>query len=296
MRVAIAGASGFVGTALVNSLRANRHEVVRLTRQRADAADEIHWNPSTGELAEEKLTGIDAVISLSGTNVAAGRWTAKRRTEIRSSRVAATETLVHAMARMKIPPAVFLSASAVGYYGSRGEEMLTEYSPAGRGFLANVCVDWEKRANEAELLGVRTVLLRFGVVLSERGGALAKLRPIFRAGLGGRLGPGRQWMSWVGLSDAVRAIEFAMTNSSVVGALNVVAAPVRNHEFTARLAAALRRPAILPAPGWALRMALGKMADEMLLASVRAMPAKLEAAGFKFQDRDLAAYFGRTQL
>ena len=284
MKIVVAGAAGLVGTALVPALRAAGHDVRRLVRRAASAPDEIAWDPATGSLDPAQLSGVDAVINLAGENVGAGRWTARRREEILRSRVAATRTLVAAIKTAARPPGVLLNASAVGFYGDRGDECLDESSAIGGGFLPEVCLAWETHAQVAAAAGVRVAVLRFGVVLAGRGGALAKMLPLFRLGLGGRLGSGQQWMSWVSLDDAVGAILHALHEPRCTGPINIVAPePVTNAVFTAALGRALRRPAVLPAPAWALRLALGAMADGALLASTRAEPAQLRTTRFVFR-------------
>jgi uncharacterized protein len=288
MRIVIAGASGAIGNDLGPALRARGHDVRRLVRRAVRAPDEIAWNPAAGELEPAALVGTDAVINLAGENVAAGRWTTARRESILRSRVDATRTLVAAMAKLKPQPAVFLSASAIGFYGDRGDEVLTEDSAIGHGFLPEVCLAWETHAEGAGRQGIRTVLMRFGVVLMSRGGALAKMLPLFRLGLGGRLGSGRQWMSWIAIDDVIGGIEHALRDVGCTGAYNFAAPEtVTNAEFTATLGRVLRRPATLPAPAWALRLAFGQMADEALLASARAMPQRLGESGYVFRHRSL---------
>jgi uncharacterized protein (TIGR01777 family) len=286
MNVLVAGASGLIGRAVVSHLRAGGHAVRVLVRNRPDPAmttAEVTWDPRRGRLAAAALDGIDAVINLSGENIAGGRWTAARRDLIRSSRVAATRTLVEAIAQAARPPTILISASGTGIYGDGGASELTERSPAGTGFLADVCRAWEAAGCGAATVGTRVVCTRFGLVLAPGGGALAKLRPVFKLGLGGRLGSGRQWMSWIALTDVVRAIETALIDWRWDGPVNVVSPePVTNRQFTAALARALRRPAVLPVPRWALRLAFGDMGDETLLVSTRARPARLEEWKFGF--------------
>lgn len=297
MRIIVAGASGAVGSALVPALRAAGHDVRRLVRRVAQTPDEIAWNPAAGELdrAAFERGGVDAVINLAGENVAAGRWTKRRREEILCSRVDTTRTLVLAVKAMTVKPAVFINASAVGFYGERGDEVLTETSAIGHGFLPEVCLAWETHAEGAARLGVRTVLLRFGVVLTREGGALAKMRPLFRLGLGGRLGTGGQWMSWVSIDDVVGVVAHALAHRGCSGVLNVVApGEVTNAEFTAVLGRVLRRPVLLPAPAWALRLVFGQMADEALLASVRAAPKRLKEGGYTFRHPSLEAALRAT--
>lgn len=295
MRIVVGGASGLIGRALVPFLRTQGHRVVRLVRGATVADDEIAWNPARGVLDPAQLEGVDAIVNLSGENIAGGRWDEARRERLVRSRVDATRTLVHAVEQISRRPAVFVSASAVGFYGDRGEEELTESSGIGRGFLPGVCLAWETHAESAARLGVRTALMRFGVVLSPADGALAKMLPVFRLGAGGRFGSGRQWMSWVSIEDAIGAIYHALLNSECAGACNVVAPqPVRNREFAATLARVLRRPAFFAVPAPALRFFLGEMADETLLASTRVFPARLLATGYRFRDADLAGALARV--
>jgi uncharacterized protein (TIGR01777 family) len=287
-RIVIAGASGVIGRALVPFLRTQGHEVVRLVRRSATSADEVYWNPASGELDLTRIGNVDAIVNLSGENVGGGRWTAARRDAILRSRVDATRTLVRAIQRAQSSHAVFISASAVGFYGDRGNEILTERSEGGMGFLAEVCLAWEKAAEFARRAGIRTVIPRLGVVLTPSGGALAKLLPLFRAGLGGRVGTGNQWMSWVGIDDAIEGIYHALMGPEIDGAMNLSAPmPVTNREFTEVLARVLRRTAILPVPRVALRAVFGEMADGTLLASGRAIPEKLTASDYRFRHPDL---------
>lgn len=287
-RVLIAGASGLIGMALTARLQSRGAEVRRLVRGPTNGPGEVSWNPAGGAIDLAALAGTDVVVNLAGANIGAGRWTTARKALIRQSRIDATRTLVEALARLPEKPAVLLNASAVGYYGDRGAEVLDETSGSGGGFLAEVCEAWETEARRAGPLGVRVVLARFAMVLAPGGGALAKLRPLFQLGLGGKLGRGEQWMSWVTLGDAVRAIEFALEDARVNGPINVAApTPVTNAEFTRALAAALHRPAFLPVPAPVLRVALGEMAGAMLLASTRAMPGRLRASGFEFEQPQL---------
>jgi uncharacterized protein (TIGR01777 family) len=290
MRVLLSGASGLIGSALARRLAASS-EVVRLVRRDPlSAAKEIRWDPAAGRIEPKQLEGFDAVVHLAGENIGAGRWTAAKKARIRSSRVEGTSLLAKTLAGLNQPPKVLVSASAVGYYGDRGEEKLDESSGPGTGFLAEVCRAWEEAAMTAAEADVRVVLARFGVVLSPEGGALARLLPLFRFGLGGRLGSGRQYMSWIALEDAVGAIAFALENDSLRGPVNVSSPqPVTNREFTQTLGRVLRRPTLLHAPSIALRAVLGEMADEMLLASVRVYPRRLLEAGFSFSKPDLEA-------
>ena len=285
-KIVIAGASGLVGRALVPALRAEGHEVCRLVRGRAARGpDEIPWDPAAGTIDRERLSGTGAIINLAGENIAAHRWTEARRTQILRSRVEATRTLVAALGAIEPRPRVLLNASAIGYYGDRGDDVLTEASSIGHGFLPEVCLAWETHAEGAARLGVRTVRLRFGVVLAREDGALAKMLPLFRLGLGGRMGSGRQWMSWIALDDVVGSIRHALADEGCAGPLNVTAPqPVTNAEFAATLGRVLRRPAILPVPALALRAAVGNgIAHEALLASQRALPARLQEGGYAFR-------------
>ncbi len=285
MKVLVSGSSGLVGSALVRKLEGNGSDLGRLVRTaRATGPLDVAWKP--GELLDPELvSGFDAVVHLAGRNLA-GRWNAPMKREIRESRLLGTVTISHAVAaafRAYGRPSVLVSASAIGYYGSRGSELLTESSAGGTGFLAELCRDWEAAASPAAEAGVRLVLPRLGVVLSGGGGALARLLPIFRLGLGGRVGNGRQYWSWITLEDVVSAIEFAIANPALSGPLNLTSPnPVTNAVFTAALARVLSRPALLPVPAFALRLALGEMADEALLASQRVQPEKLLKADFRF--------------
>jgi uncharacterized protein (TIGR01777 family) len=280
MKLAVAGASGFVGSALVRRLKEEGHVVMRLVRQPAEQPDEILWHPSSCEVERWEL--------LEGSNLAAGRWTRGRKDEILRSRVESTRTLVAVMAHMNHKPRAFVSASAVGYYGPRGEEELTEASGHGEGFLASVCREWEEQARIAESVGIRTVLLRLGMTLGAGGGVLAKLLPVFRAGLGGRLGDGRQWISWIALDDVIGVIWRSLSDEHLAGPVNAVApTAARNAEFTAALAHALGRRTFAPVPAFVLRAFRPGMADEVLLASTRVRPQRLLEAGFKFKHPEL---------
>lgn len=292
MRVAITGSSGLIGTALAAHLAAGGHEVLRLRRGAASAAagaGPAAWDPAAGWIAPGALAGCDAVVHLAGASIGEGRWSARRRRELRASRIDATRLLVAHLETLPQRPAVLVCASAVGYYGDRGDAVLDESAAAGSGFLADLVRDWEAEARRAERLGVRVALPRFGVVLARHGGALPRMLLPFRFGLGGRLGSGRQWMPWVTLEDTVRAIAFALAEPALAGAFNVTAPqPVTNAEVTRALGRQLHRPALMPVPRFALRLALGEAADELLLSSTRAVPSRLLAAGFAFTHPDLA--------
>ena len=288
MKVAVAGASGFVGSALVRRLQAEGHVVRRFVRRPAVEPDEIAWHPASGEVEQrELLEGIDGVVNLAGSNLAAGRWTEARKEELVRSRVESTRALVAVMARLNHKPRVFVSASAVGYYGHRGEEELTEASRAGGGFLSDLCHAWEEEARIAESAGIRTAILRLGLVLGS-GGVLAKLLPVFRAGFGGQLGDGRQWMSWIALDDLLGALLRGLTDARLSGPINAVApGAVRNAEFTRALAHAVGHHTFAPVPAFVLRAMFQEMADEMLLASTRVRPQRLLEAGFSFAHPEL---------
>ncbi len=298
MKILISGSSGLVGAAVSDALRRDGHTVCRLLRPQSPSGDEsakasaattdIHWDPISGELNATRAEHADAVVHLAGASIAAGRWTDERKGVLRSSRADATRHLVGALARLREPPAVFVSASAVGYYGNRGEEELTESSAPGNDFLAALSRDWETEATRAETFGARVAILRFGVILSARGGALPRMLVPFRLGLGGKLGSGKQWMPWLALGEAVSAIRFALGEPGARGAINAVtASPVRNRDFTATLGRILRRPTIFPVPEFALRLALGEMADALLLASQRVLPRKLPLLGYRFEQPEL---------
>lgn len=288
LRVAIAGASGLIGKALVPFLQTQGHEVLRLVRGRSAREGEVFWNPSTHELDATHLEGVDAIINLAGENVAGGRWTKSRRDRIFRSRVDAAQTLVSALGKLQKKPGVLINAAAIGYYGDCGDAVVTERNRLGSGFLPEVCLAWETHAEGAARLGVRTVLMRFGVVLSPAGGALAKMLPVFRAGAGGRLGSGRQWMSWIGIDDLIGAISHALFTPDCAGPINVVAPnPVTNAEFTRTLGKVLHRPALVPVPAGMLRLIFGRMADETILIGTRADSSKLEALGYLFRHREL---------
>lgn len=294
MKILITGSSGLVGSALVESLSDEGHTIGRLLRpQSAGEARTggrgvaMRWNPETGDL-DSAAAGADAVVNLAGVSVASGRWTEDRKKQIRSSRVDTTRQLVKALGKLNPGPRIFLSASAIGYYGDRGDEELTEVRAPGSGFLPDVCRGWESEASRAEALGMRVAYLRFGTILARHGGALQKMLPPFKMGAGGRLGSGKQWMAWITLADVLGIIGYALKNEQAHGAVNTVApTPMRNSEFTAELGRALHRPAILPAPRFALRLALGEMADALLLSSQRVVPQKLRSLGYPFLHPDL---------
>jgi uncharacterized protein (TIGR01777 family) len=289
LNVLMSGGSGFVGTALTQSLRANGHTVAHLVRPGSPARPgDVRWDPNSASVDMASMEGVEAVVHLSGANIAGGRWTQERKNLLRSSRVDTTRLLVDAMGRLREKPRVFVCASAVGYYGDRHDEILTESSSNANNFLALLTRDWEGEAARASHAGVRTVMLRFGVILSPNGGALPKMIAPFRWGVGGRLGSGQQWTPWVALDDVIQIATNAILDERYTGPINV-AAPnsARNADFTRIVADVLHRPAIFPAPAFALRLALGEMADEMLLASQHVVPARLQSLNYSFHDEDL---------
>ncbi|HKD63222.1 MAG TPA: TIGR01777 family oxidoreductase [Candidatus Acidoferrales bacterium] len=285
MKILISGSSGLIGTAATTALKSDGHNIVHLNRLgKAANPGDIPWDPMRATVDVAGLESLDAVIHLSGAGIADGRWTEERKQLLRSSRIDTTRVLVDSLSRLKQRPRVLIVASAIGYYGSRGDEILTESSTNGTDFLALVCRDWEAEASRAPAMGLRTVMLRTGVVLSGNGGALPKMLPPFKLGVGGRLGSGQQWMSWIAIEDVVGIIRHAIANEQVTGPVNVVAPnPVRNKEFTRLLAGMLHRPAIFPAPAFVLRLAMGEMADAILLSSNRVKPERMLAAGYKFR-------------
>ena len=296
MRILITGASGLVGSALCDALRGDGHSVGRFVRPGLPASkDDVAWNPTSGEMDLHAAEGTDAVVNLAGASIGEGRWSEQRKELLRASRVNLTERLVRNFERVTKRPAVLVSASAIGYYGDRGEETLTETSPPGTDFLSQLSCDWEAAAMGAEKLGIRTVITRFGIVLSKNGGALAQMLTPFKLGVGGRLDSGKQWMSWVALDDVVGAIRHAIVTSSLRGPVNVVAPnPARNADFTRALARLLHRPALFPAPAFALRLMLGEMADALLLSSQRVVPQKLLDARFSFRFAELESALKRA--
>jgi uncharacterized protein (TIGR01777 family) len=286
-RILVSGTSGPIGKALLASfapqLERKNTQIVRLVRGIAQNAGQVSWDP-LASVSPTAVSGFDAVVHLAGENLA-GRWTAKKKKQIRDSRVLGTRNLAAALARSEGKPRVLVCASAVGFYGNRGDEVLREESAAGLGFLAEVCREWEDASRIAAEAGIRTVNLRIGLVLSAQGGALGKMLTVLKLGLGGRMGSGRQWWSWIHVDDIVGGIQHALRTESLAGPVNLVAPnPVRNAEFTQALASVLRRPAIFPMPEFMLRLAFGKQfADEMLLTSQRVEPGKLGASGYKFR-------------
>lgn len=285
MRILLSGAGGTVGRALAPALAADGHTVTSLVRGRPRSAGDFRWDPAAGILDPAAIDSCDAVIHLAGASIAAGRWTTSRKRAILESRRAGTRLIATAIARASSPPRVFLCASAVGYYGDRGDEILTEASAPGSGFLSGVAQAWEEEAVRAG--PARVVRLRLGVVLARVGGALPRMALPFRLGLGGPIGGGRQWLSWIALEDLVRVFRHALT-SEVTGPLNAVSPhPVTQGDFSSSLGRVLHRPAFLPTPGWVIRLTLGEMGSELLLASQRVSPGRLLGAGFEFEHPDL---------
>ncbi|HEY3041515.1 MAG TPA: TIGR01777 family oxidoreductase [Pyrinomonadaceae bacterium] len=284
MKILIGGSHGLVGTALIKSLEAEGHEIFRLVRHYPDSSSEIEWSPDRYSIALARLEGFDAVVNLAGESIAEGRWTEDKKRRIRESRIKGTKLLGDALANLTNRPKTFICASAVGYYGDRGDELLTETSTPGKDFLADLCVEWEKATALATEKGIRVVNTRFGLILDPNGGALAKMLPPFRLGLGGSIGSGKQWMSWIALDDVVGALKFALANEELNGPVNFVAPnPVTNAEFTKRLGEALSRPTLFPIPAFGVRLAFGEMADALLLSSQRVEPQRLKATGYQFQ-------------
>lgn len=289
MKIIITGATGLIGRALISSLVADGSRVTRLVRGKSRASssqsvEDVSWNPSEGTIDTEKLEGHDAAVHLAGESIAEGKWTDEKKRRIRESRVKGTKLIAETLARLDSKPEVLVSASGIGFYGDRGSELLDEESASGDDFLSEVCREWEKATLAASQAGIRVVHIRTGIVLSQEGGALAKMLTPFKLGVGGRIGSGRQFMSWIDIDDEVGAIKHAIMNKTLRGPVNLVAPnPVTNEEFTKTLGRALGRPTILPAPAFAMRLAFGEMADALLLGSQRAEPARLNASGYEFK-------------
>lgn len=285
MRILIAGASGFVGTALRSFLEGKGHEVYVLVRHQPSSLQnrEIRWNPSQYVIESSQLEGFDAFINLAGENIAEGRWTEKRKQQIHDSRINSTLLLCKTATQLNSPPKTIINASAVGFYGNQGDAVLDESSALGSGFLADVCKQWEEATHSAQEAGIRVVLLRFGAVMGMNGGILKKVVPPFKWGLGGRLGSGQQYMSWIAIDDLLQIIDFCLQNPQLSGPVNVVTPePVTNLQFTKALGEVVSRPTVLPLPESMVRLIFGEMGDEMILSSARAVPRKLENAGYQF--------------
>ena len=283
MNVAVTGTSGFIGPALVANLRADGHRVLRLVRRDPRADDERRWDPSRGQIDQAAIDDSDAVVHLAGVGIGDRRWSERHKEAVLSSRVDGTSTIARALAATSDRPRVLLSASGVGYYGATGDEAADETAPKGTGFAADVVRAWEDATAPAVAAGVRVVVMRTGVVLGPGGGALGKMLPLFKLGLGGRLGSGKQWMSWIALPDYLAAVRFLLGRADVAGVVNVTSPePVRNRDYTKALARAVHRPAVAVVPPFALRLVFGGFADEGILISQRVVPTRLEAAGFTF--------------
>jgi len=290
MKILIGGSHGLVGTGLIKSLEREGHEIFRLVRHAPTSKAEVEWSPDRYSIALARIEGFDAVVNLAGESIAEGRWTDDKKRRIRESRVKGTKLLGDALANLTVPPKVFICASAIGYYGNRGDEVLTETSAPGADFLSEVCVEWEKGTALATEKGIRVVNARFGVILDANGGALKKMLPPFRMGLGGKIGSGKQWMSWIALDDVISGLEFALANDSLRGPVNFVAPnPVTNAEFTKTLGKVLSRPTLFPIPAFGVRLLFGEMADALLLSSQRVEPERLTATGYEFQYTQLEA-------
>ncbi|MDQ3799221.1 MAG: TIGR01777 family oxidoreductase [Acidobacteriota bacterium] len=286
MKILISGASGLVGTHLIPTLEAKGHEIFRLVRKAPQADDEIRWDSEKGfsETERAKLENFDAVVHLAGDNVASENWSEEKKRKIRDSRVLGTRVLVDALKSLKNPPRIFVSASAIGFYGDREDEVLTEDSAKGVGFLPEVCDAWEMESEKAEEFGARVVMPRIGVVLAKDGGALEKMLTPFKFGVGGRVGSGKQWMSWITLEDLIGIIHFALENEKLRGVVNATAPnPVTNAEFTKTFGKVLRRPAILPVPEFAIKLMFGEMGETLLLQGARVLPERLLENGFEFK-------------
>ncbi len=284
MKILISGSHGLVGTALIKSLESEGHEISRLVRHYPNSLTEIEWSPDRYSIQIARLEGFDAVVNLAGESIAEGRWTDAKKKAIRESRVKGTRLLGDALANLTNRPKSFVCASAIGYYGNRGDEVLTEQSSPGNDFLSGVCVEWENATALAREKGIRTVNCRFGIILDKEGGALKKMLPPFRMGVGGKIGSGKQWMSWIALEDVVGGIRFALANDSLAGPVNFVAPnPVTNAEFTNTLGKVLSRPTLFPIPAFGVRLLFGEMADALLLSSQRVEPVVLQTAGYSLQ-------------
>lgn len=292
MRILISGSHGLVGTALIKSLEPEGHEIFLLVRHAPSSDSEIEWSPDRYSIALARLNDFDAVVHLAGESIASGRWNEEKKRKIRESRVKGTRLLADALANVARPPRTLISASAIGYYGSRADAILTEASTPGNDFLAGVCVEWEKATELAAEKGIRVVNTRFGIILASEGGALAKMLPPFRMGVGGKIGSGRQWMSWITLDDVVGGIKHALLNQTggegLKGPVNFVAPnPVTNAEFTETLGKVLSRPTLFPIPAFGVRLLFGEMADALLLSSQRVEPARLGDSGYQFSYSNL---------
>ena len=288
MRFLLSGASGLIGRGLSDALTREGHQIVRLVRRETSETDAIYWRPSDRTLDPEKVEGFDIVVHLAGESIASGRWTEAKKHAIRDSRIVGTKLLAETLASLTSPPRLFLCASATGYYGSRGDTILTDDGSLGTGFLAEVVAAWEEASRPATAAGIRTVNLRIGVVLAASGGALEKMLPAFKLGVGGKLGSGKQYMSWITLDDLIAALQFVMRQDSLAGPINATAPnPVTNSQFTEALGRVLHRPAFCAVPSFALKLLFGEMAQDTVLASARVVPQRLTEAGFQFTHGDI---------
>jgi len=296
MRILVSGSTGLVGTALIAALERDHHTIARLVRPETSSGGKgrvsgqiVEWDPGAAKFDSAAAEGADALVHLAGASIAGGRWNASRKNLLRTSRVDATRQLIGVLAKLQRPPRVIVAASAVGYYGARDDEDLTEASAPGNDFLSGTCREWEAEAARGAEFGARVASLRFGIILAKHGGALPQMVTPMKLGVGGRLGTGKQWMSWLTLEEAIRIIQFALVSGELSGPVNAVTPnPVQNSEFTRILAKTLHRPALFPAPAFVLRLALGEMADALLLSSQKVTPAKLVNSGYRFLQPDLA--------
>jgi len=300
MKILIGGSHGLVGTALIKSLETDGHEIFRLVRRAPTSKTEVEWSPDRYSIALARIEGFDAVVNLAGESIAEGRWTDDKKRRIRESRVKGTKLLGDALANLTVSPKTFVCASAIGYYGNPGDELLTETSAPGDDFLAKVCAEWEGATALATEKGIRVVNARFGVILDTNGGALKKMLPPFRMGVGGKIGSGKQWMSWIALADVVGGIQFALANDSIKGPVNLVApSPVTNAEFTKTLGKVLSRPTIFPMSAFAIKLLFGEMGEALLLGVQRVAPERLVAEGYEFRypqlEQALAHILGKPQ-
>lgn len=287
-KIIIAGASGFIGSNLIEFLKESNYKILRLVRRKAVSADEVEWHPESGICNISPDTACDVVINLAGANIASQRWSEARKEELWTSRIDSTRLIIESLMHMQQKPRLIINASAIGYYGSDSVKSFDEDSESADNFLANLCVEWEKSAKEAKVLGIRTVLARFGLVLGSDGGALKKMLLPFKLGLGGKIGSGEQFMSWISIRDLLRAMLFIIEQGAIEGAVNFVSPnPVNNLSFTKTLAQTLNRPALLPIPGAAVKLAFGEMGEALLLSSQKVFPSKLSNAGFNFKDPDI---------
>jgi uncharacterized protein len=288
MNILVTGATGFIGSELIPFLSQNKHRVIRLVRKAQAGAGEICWDPAAETINTEALEGLDAVVHLAGENIAAGRWTAEKKQRIRESRIKGTRFLAHSLSRLFDPPKVLVSVSAIGYYGDRGIEPLDEGNKPGKGFLAELCSEWEAATTPAVIRGIRVAIPRIGMVLSAKGGALAQMLPVFRLGLGGRIGSGCQYMSWITLDDVIGIIDHAIRNELLQGPVNAVTPnPVTNKVFASMLGRVLAKPAFFALPAFAARIVFGEMANELLLSGANIVPARLKETGYQYKFPEL---------